>query len=112
MNRLYFIDNKYLGKSKVPKELEWEESVFWYCWKCGEVYARFPVEDQPWQGYPPHWRAWEGCCRACPPCAIKMCNMPGSVWHWSSFRYNSQYPEEVLKRELLLTIDAYEKGFI
>lgn len=107
MKRLYIINGKYLGQSPVPAHLSWQTNLLWYCDNCGEVYARLPVEDAP--GGDRCWQAMVGVCGKCQPRPMLSHRSPGSIWDTVFNGLHKDFPEEVLRYELLLLIDNIEK---
>jgi hypothetical protein len=105
MKRLYFINGKYLGQSPIPPHLSWQANFMWYCDSCGEVYARLPTEGDG----PRHWQGMVGICGKCQPRQLFAGRLPGSIWDTTFVGLHKDFPEGVLRYELLLLIANIEK---
>ena len=113
--QLFFID----GKCVAEGERNWWKarrplvvapmSYLFYCSECGDVWAKCPVhnpatgEVQPFQGH-------RHPCRKCRPRYWdQRGQLPGSLLLEYDDEFTEALPNEVLRRELLLAIDAYEQ---
>lgn len=83
----------------------WDDPCMWYCVVCGVVYAQASVEGPAKRER--MWVAHRGCCESCKPPECFYNWVPGSLWSYEEKR-NNYLPEEILQRELLLTIKAME----
>lgn len=104
VKRHYFINNKYLGSTEVPANTP-AYSNFFYCWSCGEVYARTPLDT------PGQWIGNQGCCEKCPPMKEAWRQLPGSIWHSYAQEQYWPFPDEVLKREFWIAINWEAAGW-
>lgn len=110
MNRLYFIDGRYLGKAPIPSQVAAPHPILWVCHTCGDTYAKLPTEGCPAL----RWWVYIGCCEKCKPIppAIGQLGVvvPGSIWSQQMSILHDTSPEFIVKRELKLTLNAYERG--
>ena len=107
--QLFIIEGKYLGESprspiQSGDSLLAPQGFAFFCFYCGEVFARCPVTleevPQPWQ-----YRA--ACCRRCAEKARPFPrSFPGSIWDdYAPKSFLAAFPPEVLRRELLLHLE-------
>lgn len=110
MKRLFFVGGRMLATVDFPDPESSKLSLLWYCYRCGEVYARVVTEDE---GKIAAWTPRQGCCSKCSPNPFVNRLVPGSIWDRDSLTdYNDTLPEAVMKREFELTIKAKEEGII
>lgn len=110
MTKSFIIESKFLGTVELPADRDWEQNTIWLCQQCGEVYGRETVFGRPRQ--PTLWGVMLGCCRKCIPAPWHWNQVPGSIWQLNDAQANKFLPEAALRRELLLTIAAKEKGLM
>ena len=82
----------------------------WVCQSCGEAYARLVCSGPENKQWPRMWRPEVGCCEKCQPQDWFWNKVPGSIWA-SDEELNEVLPEEVMRRELLLTIKEMENSY-
>jgi len=115
--QLFFVDGKFLGET----ERDWWKrrrphvvgpcSYLFFCPACGEVWAKCPV-TQVGTGtrQVQQFDSVRHLCRKCwLPHADDRWQIPGSLLLDFDEEFVGALPEEVLKRELLLAIDLYER---
>lgn len=105
--RHYSINGEDFGSSDESTLDAWDDPCLWYCTKCGMVYAQARMEGK--ERRERMWVGHRGCCETCIPQEFFWNQIPGSLWSYEGKR-NEYLPYEVLRRELLLTIKAMERG--
>lgn len=98
-DRLFIINNKLFAKS--PCQL-WEYPLLVYCHKCGEVWARLPVEEST-----KPWGAVMGVCESCRDDFMIPRMLPGSLLLNTHLEVVDNMPVEVWKRELELELKLW-----
>lgn len=107
----FIIEGRYLGSTPRGKvnahgSLTAPAPFAFFCPRCGDLWARCPVE-----GHTPFepvwtWAAWSISCRKCRP---NFGEVPGSlIFPWAC-EFNEDLPLEVMQRELTIHLDWWER---
>jgi hypothetical protein len=101
----FIIEGKHLGTAErtprfVHAEVHNPVGYAFFCPCCGDVWARCPVEDQP-------WTVWTKPCRKHSTSAL---DIPGSLWLSWDKEFSLALPQEVLRWELERHLDHMEQG--
>jgi len=106
----FFIEGRYLGANqRRGVQLDFRSaygnplSKLFYCHRCGEVYARCPVEDSG--GRTAEWTAVFGVCRKCPSYGDRLA---GSIWHFE-VEFVAAFNDAVLRWETDRHFEEWEK---
>jgi len=112
----FFIEGQYIGSAerhvvRVHESVQPPWSMIFYCERCGDVYAKAPIE----LGRGPkggtlisRFQSYSGLCRRHPPTHM-FAEIPGSIWkHWDH-DFIAALPMPVLRWELERHLDAYER---
>jgi hypothetical protein len=103
----FIIEGKYLGHASRVVEvtaLRCPPSYGFYCMGCGDVYAKCPIEGQPWVY---HQRT----CRKCRLYNSPATNgLPGSIQLPWDEEFTEAFPLPVLRWEFERELEYYDKG--
>ncbi len=110
MRQDFFLEGQYLGTA-ARSMVQADRDVFgsplstgFFCRVCGKAYAHCPVYRP--DGGQTAWRMISGVCSRCPADGI---NPPGSIWHYPDHRFQLEAPAELLRAELALHLNAFDK---
>lgn len=110
----FIVEGKHLGETPRPAVkygamcVGAPQAYAFFCPLCGEVWARCPVVD--FQGVVQPFQATTKECRKHPDFLnLWTTRIPGSIFLSFDKEFTAALPEEALKRELLLHLDAIEK---
>jgi len=94
------VNRRYCGQFEEAHSTDY--SISWYCWICGEVYARRTIVSKV-----VHWDFYYGICL---DCAKKDSAIASGGW-WQFFRshneilHNTEMPSLVLAEEFLFNVE-------
>lgn len=106
----FIVEGKYLGSAERQMTsrhgpVQVPPSYAFFCPVCAEVWARCPVEVV--EGQQEQFMVWT---KACHKHFHHSMEVPGSLYLDWDKEFTESFPEGVLKAELLLHLDFYEKG--
>ena len=103
--QLFEIEGELLGETERTREIRTAAAPFsmaYFCPKCARIWARCPVEKEPWM-------VTTVTCKACGK--LSLISIPGSIWRALDDEFNEALPRAVLLRELSLHLEWYDKYF-
>lgn len=97
----FIIEGKYLGSTERLFNLTQGSSPLSYgffCHACGEIFAKCPIDNRPWQ-------YWSRTCRKCLSSGSRTLGIPGSVSLSWDPEYMAALPLSVLSWEFLRELE-------
>ena len=99
----FFAEGRYLGS--VERRFDLTKGVAplsyaFFCHACGDVFAKAPIPNRPWQ-------YWSRTCRKCP--GSETLGIPGSLWLSWDTEYTDALPAPVLQWELERELEFFDK---
>lgn len=109
--QLFIIESHLLGEAQRSASLRHAElaeplSYFWFCRKCGDIFARAPVYRK--DGTLTEFQAQKSLCRKCAAHQRFFSEFPGSIWLSWDHEFLAALPQAVLAWELERAAVSFE----